>query len=149
MKIQSLAITFLTVWIGVAASAADSPDSSKTPLPSGIFPWNPSADTPTKTGTRRVVFDAPTATLDRFHCHVSTLNPDQDTGAPHRHPQEELVILKSGSVEVNINGKIQRAETGAMIFYSANELENMRNVGSVPATYYVIQYYTDKTPAAH
>jgi len=147
MKISSLTPLLLSVCFAVAASAADSPDGAKAPLASGVFPWNPSADTATKTGTRRTVFDAPTATLDRFHCHVSTLNPGQDTGAPHRHPQEELVILKSGAVEVNINGKIQRAETGAMIFYSTNELENMRNVGSVPATYYVIQYYTDKTAA--
>jgi uncharacterized cupin superfamily protein len=147
MKIPTLATIVLSVLTCSAAPGADSSDSSKSPLPSGIIPWNPGADQPTKTGTRRVVFDGPTATLDRFHCHVSTLNPGQDTGAPHRHPQEELVILKSGTVEVNIDGKIRPAQAGDMIFYSANEIENMRNVGTAPATYYVLQFYTAKTPA--
>jgi XRE family transcriptional regulator, regulator of sulfur utilization len=115
-------------------------------LGSTIFPWDSSAAQPTKTGTHRDVFNAPTATLDKFHCHISTLNPGETTGAPHRHPQEELVILKEGTLEVNIAGKIQTVTTGAMIFYAANELENMRNVGTTPATYYVLQFFTALTP---
>ena len=47
---------------------------------------------------------------------------------------------------MNINGKIETAEAGSMIFYSANELENMRNPGTVPALYYVFQVYTPATP---
>jgi quercetin dioxygenase-like cupin family protein len=145
MKIRSLAMSVLAA-SGVAAFAADSSDSSKTPLPSGVIPWNAAADQPTKTGSRRLVFEAPTATLDKFHCHVSNLNPGCDTGAPHRHPQEEIVILKSGALEVYVDGKTQHAEAGAMIFYSANANENMKNVGTVPAIYYVLQFYTEKTP---
>jgi quercetin dioxygenase-like cupin family protein len=115
-------------------------------LASGVIPWDQIALEPTKTGARAIVFDAPTPTLDKFHCHVSALNPGQNTGAPHRHPQEELVILKAGTLEVNLNGKIETAETGSMIFYAANELENMRNPGTVPATYYVVQFFTPATP---
>ena len=47
---------------------------------------------------------------------------------------------------MNINGKIDTAEAGSMIFYSANELENMRNPGTVPAVYYVFQVFTPATP---
>jgi XRE family transcriptional regulator, regulator of sulfur utilization len=101
---------------------------------------------PTKTGQRREVFDAPTPTLDRFHCHITTLNPGENTGALHRHPQEEIVIVKEGTLEINIDGKKQTAGPGSMIFYAVNENENMTNVGKTPATYYVLQWYTALTP---
>ncbi|HVW21349.1 MAG TPA: cupin domain-containing protein [Opitutaceae bacterium] len=116
------------------------------PMPSQVFPWNPEAAVPSKTGSRRTLFNQPTATMNLFHCHVSVLNPGQNTGAPHRHPQEELVIIKEGTLRVNIDGKLQTATAGAMIFYAANENENMTNIGATPATYYVLQVFTDRTP---
>jgi quercetin dioxygenase-like cupin family protein len=64
----------------------------------------------------------------------------------HRHPQEELVVIKEGTLEINIDGKKQIAGPGSMIFYAANENENMTNVGKTPATYYVLQWYTALTP---
>jgi hypothetical protein len=33
-----------------------------------------------------------------------------------------------------------------MIFFAANENENMTNVGPTPATYYVLQWFTPLTP---
>jgi len=135
----------------LAACAALSAGSAlaadpQSPLPSQIFPWNPEAAVPSKTGSRRTMFNQPTATMNLFHCHISVLNPGQNTGAPHRHPQEELVIVKEGTLQVNLDGKLQTATTGAMIFYAANANENMTNIGTTPATYYVLQVVTDRTP---
>lgn len=115
-------------------------------MPSGVFTWEQLKFAPTKTGSRVMVFDAPTPTLDKFHLHVTTLNPGESTGALHRHPQEELVIIKEGAVEVNIDGRRTTATAGSMIFFAANENENMTNTGTVPATYYVIQLWTALTP---
>ena len=117
-------------------------------MSSGVTTWEEiqSRIKPTKTGQRRDVFDAPTPTLDRFHCHITTLNPGENTGPLHRHPQEEVVIVKEGTLEINIDGKKQIAGAGSMIFYAANENENMTNIGKTPATYYVLQWYTARTP---
>jgi quercetin dioxygenase-like cupin family protein len=115
---------------------------------STVFTWDAiqAQIKPTKTGQRRDVFDAPTPTLDRFHCHVTTLNPGENTGPLHRHPQEEVVIVKEGTLEINIDGKKQVAGAGSMVFYAANENENMTNVGDTPATYFVLQWFTPLTP---
>lgn len=126
-----------------------SAQNSTTPaskLPSSVFQWEKLVPLPTKKGWRRDPFDAPTVTLDRFHCHITTLNPGENTGELHRTPQEELVIVKEGTLEVNINGQMHTATAGSMIFFSSNELENMRNVGTTPATYYVLQIFTALTP---
>ena len=41
----------------------------------------------------------PTATLDELEMHITTLNPGQSSHAPHQHPNEELVIVRQGTVE--------------------------------------------------
>jgi XRE family transcriptional regulator, regulator of sulfur utilization len=134
-------LAFLICATGPAFAQAPAPK-----IGSGIFPWDQIVLKPTATGARTTVFDGSTATLDKFHCHVSRLNPGANTGPLHRHPQEELIVIKEGTLEVNIDGKIQTADAGSMIFYSANENERMVNVGSTPATYYVFQFYTALTP---
>jgi quercetin dioxygenase-like cupin family protein len=116
------------------------------PMQSVVIDWQKLVPTPTATGERRSVFDAPTATLDRFHAHITTLNPGQNTGPLHRHPQEELVIVREGTLEVNIDGKTSLAGPGSLVFFAVNENENMTNVGKTPATYTVLQWYTPLTP---
>jgi quercetin dioxygenase-like cupin family protein len=114
---------------------------------STVFTWdNLVPNAPTRTGLRRAVFDVPTGTLEKFHCHITTLNPGENTGPLHRHPQEELVIIKEGTIEVNIDGRKQVAGPGSMVFFAVNENENMTNIGSTPATYYVLQWFTPLTP---
>jgi quercetin dioxygenase-like cupin family protein len=127
--------------------AADAAPHSTTPPASGVVAWESLRFTPTKAGERASAFDVPTGTLDKFHCHVSKLNPGQSTGAPHRHPQEEMVVVREGTLEVNIDGHRQTAGPGAMIFFAVNENENMTNVGANPAVYYVFQWFTPRTPA--
>jgi uncharacterized cupin superfamily protein len=141
-----LAFAALLLSLTPGLRAADVLVPAAAPLASGVIHWDKIRLQPTATGARTIVFDAPTVTLEKFHCHVSKLNPGENTGAPHRHPQEELVILKEGTLEVDINGQIEPVEAGSMIFFSANELENMRNPGPVPATYYVLQVFTPATP---
>ena len=101
---------------------------------------------PTKTGARREIFDAPTATLERFASHITTLNPGEAPHAAHRHPEEELMIVKEGTLEVMLEGKPTRAEAGGMIFCASNELHGIRNVGKTPATYYVVKWYAHGMP---
>ena len=141
-----LSVLACMTWLCACSLAADANPAAAAKMGSMVVHWDKIELKSVKTGARATVFEAPTATLDKFNCHVSTLNPGENTGAPHRHPQEELVVVKAGTLEVNIDGRIETAETGSMIFYSANELENMRNPGNVPATYYVFQFFTPATP---
>lgn len=141
----------LLVFVAVAGlvpvpSPAQSPPAAAPPLHSMVIDWQALPPTKTATGERRLVFDAATATLDRFHGHVTTLNPGENTGPLHRHPQEELVIIKAGTIEVNIDGRKQLAGPGSMIFFAVNENENMTNTGTTPATYIVLQWFTPLTP---
>jgi quercetin dioxygenase-like cupin family protein len=141
-----LLLSLLMVAMYQTPQAPASPAVPAAPLQSRVIDWNTLVATQTRNGQRRDVFDGPTGTLDRLHGHITTLNPGENTGPLHRHPQEELIIVKEGTLEVNIDGRKQVAGTGSMVFFGVNENENMTNVGQTPATYLVLQWFTPRTP---
>jgi XRE family transcriptional regulator, regulator of sulfur utilization len=107
---------------------------------SAIFDWNSFTAVPNKTGTVRKVVQAPTATLDELEIHITTLNKGETPHPPHQHPDEELVIVKEGTVESLVNGQLKRVGPGSIIFQAANQLHSIRNVGDGPAVYHVIKW---------
>ena len=107
---------------------------------STIFDWTSLTEAPNKTGTVRKVVQAPTATLDELEIHITTLNKGETPHPPHQHPDEELVIIKEGTVESLVNGQLQRVGPGSIIFQAANQLHSIRNVGDGPAVYHVIKW---------
>ncbi|TAK96146.1 MAG: cupin domain-containing protein [Verrucomicrobia bacterium] len=109
-------------------------------LASTVFAWDKLEAKTNAKGARREVFDSATATLDRFECHVTTINAGLSPHDPHRHPDEELIIVKEGTLEVTINGVSQKAGPGSVLFYASNDLHGMRNVGETPATYHVFRW---------
>lgn len=143
---RDLTIVALSVaaTLSVTAIAA-----SKAPnLGSVAIDWQ---DVPVKQEEVRAVrqfMQAPTATLDELELHVTTLPPGASSHAPHKHPNEELVIVKEGTVEVLVNGQTKRVGPGSVVFNASNQLHSLRNVGSGPATYHVINWKTPATPAA-
>jgi XRE family transcriptional regulator, regulator of sulfur utilization len=124
------------------AAVALAQSAGKPLMKSSVFDWDALKAEPKKTGARREVFDARTATLDRLECHVTTLNPGEAPHAAHRHPEEELVIVKEGALETQQNGVTNRAGPGSLIFEASNELHGLRNVGQTTATYYVIKWFS-------
>jgi quercetin dioxygenase-like cupin family protein len=96
----------------------------------------------TNGGRSRAIVRSPTATLEELESHVTTLAPGQDSHPPHRHPQEELVILKEGTLDARLEGKVTRVDAGGFVFLASNEEHSVTNVGKTPATYYVVQWKT-------
>jgi len=112
-----------------------------------IYDWDKIPPEPTKTGMKRPFLRGKTATLDQLEVHATTLNPGKSPHPPHKHPNEEMLVLRQGTVEALIKGEWKRAEPGSVIFFASNQLHGLRNVGSEPAVYTVINWKTTKTPA--
>jgi quercetin dioxygenase-like cupin family protein len=122
-------------------------ETVKPAMKSTVIDWSKLEVKPTKNGARRELFDGPTATLNNFEGHVTTLNPGEEPHPPHRHPDEEMILIKEGTLEVAINGETKRAGAGSIFFYASNDLHGMKNVGDTTATYFVFRFVTPKTPA--
>ena len=115
-------------------------------LASTAFEWNELPSEAKDNGVRRAVLDGSTATLDRLHVHVTTLSPGQSSGEPRRHPQEEVIIVKEGTIEANFDGQTRTVGPGSVMFFASGAVTSLRNAGNAPATYHVVYYYTPLTP---
>ena len=137
-------VTMRDLTVGIVAVAATlaivSAQSKPTLLPSTAFDWSNIQARETKVGFSRQVVRAPTATLDELEIHITTLNPGQTSHAPHQHPNEELLIVKEGTVEALVNGDWKRLGVGSVIFQASNQLHAIRNAGAGPATYHVVNW---------
>src|ERR1700730_5107115 len=109
-------------------------------MQSELFDWNSIPAKQTKTGTVRSFFKSPTTTLSELELHVTMLNPGEASHPPHKHPNEELVIVKEGLVEALVNGDWKKVGPGSVIFNASNQMHGIRNVGTTPATYHVINW---------
>jgi (S)-ureidoglycine aminohydrolase len=102
--------------------------------------WDTLAIQPTDRGEKREVFDRSTALFKRLELHATTLNPGRVSHAPHTHKQEEIILLRSGNVEMQIGDKFYPASAGDLVFLSSGILHALRNTGSGPCQYFALQW---------
>jgi len=76
-----------------------------------------------------------------FHLefHQTILGAGTQTHDPHKHEHDEVVILVQGTVEALIEDRTETVETGSVMFFASNEMHSVRNVGTGPCSYYVIE----------
>jgi len=145
LRILSFA-AFLAATATLPMSAAEPAHlDAAEPLETTVFSFAALAAKPTPVGTFRRVTDRPTSSLDRLECHITTLNAGKQSHPPHHHPQEEFIILQTGTLDVFINGQVTRIGPGSMFFFASNDLHNVTNVGSAAATYFVFNVTTAAT----
>jgi quercetin dioxygenase-like cupin family protein len=135
MKTPPLCLLLASV---AAASAVATLVAQKHVQKSTVYEWSIADTKPNEWGAVRQVMRTPTPTLDELEIHISTLAPGKSPHAPHQHQHEELLIVKDGTLETFQSGATRRVGPGGIIFQASNELHNVTNVGSAPATYYVI-----------
>jgi mannose-6-phosphate isomerase-like protein (cupin superfamily) len=116
------------------------PVNAKPILGSSAFDWEQLVVKTTKVGAMRKVCQAPTATLDELECHVTTLNRGEWAHPAHQHLDEELIIVKEGTVEALVAGTWTKLGPGSVIFQASNIEHAIRNAGETSATYHVIKW---------
>jgi len=148
MRVTRRDITVAAIAAAGAWSAAALAQGTPGILGPMVWEWSSLPAKATDVGELRNVVRQPTATLSELEMHVTTLNPGIASHPPHRHPNEELVIVRTGTVEVLSGGVWKRLGPGSIIFNASNSEHALRNVGTTPATYDVINWKTPATPAS-
>lgn len=140
-------VALLAAPSALSAFAAAAPEE-KAILGPAVFLWEEMKPKPNKVGEVRSLCQTPTATLDQLEMHISTLNPGLESHPPHRHVNEELIILREGECETLSDGKWVKVTPRSVVFNASNSLHGFRNVGTTPATYHVINWSPNKDMAA-
>jgi (S)-ureidoglycine aminohydrolase len=106
-----------------------------------VYYWNKLEAVKEDTRVRRQVLEGSTTSLSYFEVHTSTLEPGKAPHPPHTHDdQEELMIVKEGTVKITINGVSKIMGPGSIAFAMPKEEHGIENAGNTQATYYILKY---------
>ena len=138
--------TLFLLTVMTTAGIAVQAQSNQTPaMTSTAIEWNSLEAKTNATGSSRKFFEGPTTTLDVLECHASTLTPGATNHEILERPNDEVIIVKEGTIEAFVKDKWVRVGPGSVIFNAANVPQSMRNVGDGPATYHVITFHPPAT----
>jgi quercetin dioxygenase-like cupin family protein len=115
------------------------PGPQSAPLPAKVYH---SAEVPYKgdaTKKARRFFYGPEQSGYNLEMHETVLGPGVETHPPHTHAHQEIIILVEGTVAVSMDGRTETVEAGSVIFYEPNRPHNLRNAGTGPCRYYVVE----------
>ena len=146
MRITRRDMTIAVASVALTGAVAALAQADKSVLGPAVFDAAAFKPVANPTGSVMQVVRQPTATLNELEMHVTTLNPGVASHPPHRHPNEELVIIREGTVETLSGGMWKRIGPGSIIFNASNSLHALRNVGTTPAVYDVINWTSATTP---
>ena len=126
----------LPVGLGCAAEVGEQGDS----LPSGGHAFDTLAVHTTASGAQtREALKGKLATGESLETHATTLPPGAMPHPPHRHVHSEMFLMREGTLELTVNGKTYQLGPGAIGFVRSNEEHGVKNVGTGPANYFVVE----------
>ncbi|HET9746792.1 MAG TPA: cupin domain-containing protein [Chitinophagaceae bacterium] len=110
-------------------------------LVSGVYRWDNLQAVKEDSRTRRQVLEGKTFALSYFEIHTSTLEPGKAPHPPHVHDdQEELMIVKEGTVKITIAGQSRLLGPGSIAFAMPGDEHGIENAGNTGATYFILKY---------
>jgi quercetin dioxygenase-like cupin family protein len=89
-------------------------------------------------GNGRAVFDGVTHSGFHVDLHETVLAPGMAPHAPHRHEHEEMIMIREGTLEITIEGKVTVVGPGSVVYAASNDMHGWKNAGTTPAHYFVI-----------
>jgi mannose-6-phosphate isomerase-like protein (cupin superfamily) len=83
-----------------------------------------------------VYYNGPTDQLSGVSAGACILDAGASPHPPHRHPEEEFLIIGEGTGEIECDGTVTKVAPGAMMYCAGNTLHGITNTGQVPMTFY-------------
>jgi mannose-6-phosphate isomerase-like protein (cupin superfamily) len=94
------------------------------------------------TGSSQAVNQGVLPTGEGVEMHNTVLLPGHEPHPPHRHEHSEWLLIREGNVDWLIGegegGQRQPAGPGDILYAASMQLHGIRNVGTVPAKYFVM-----------
>jgi quercetin dioxygenase-like cupin family protein len=107
-------------------------------LPSGIFSYDQLAARASGSTEIRQMLTGATHSGYRIDLHATDLAAGQMPHAPHHHVHEEVLLIREGTIEVTVGKQTSRLGAGSAVYIASGEEHGWKNVGSMPAKYFVL-----------
>jgi quercetin dioxygenase-like cupin family protein len=134
MTRRDLASLLPLLGLPAAAAAADSETAHSKAFLFGELPVHRSP----KGNISRPVIRGTLATGEAIEIHETTLMPGQMPHPAHKHAHSEFMMIREGTVEFLMEGHSKQVGPGGVLYAASNEMHGLKNVGWIPANYFVI-----------
>lgn len=121
-----------------AALHPESITAQESALPSATFPFEKLPMHVSNNAEFRPILKGQLATSESLEVHETTLQPGGAPHPPHHHVHSEMWLIREGTVEITVNGTSYRLGPGSVGFVHSNDEHGIKNVGTTPATYFVV-----------
>jgi len=115
------------------------------PIRSGVFQWADLAEKPAgDTGSARIYCEGVTGVTEKFVTGSFTLKAGMEPHPPHKHVEEEILIVSEGEGSIHLNGKEIPAKKGTVMYSEAWDVHGIRNTGKDPLHFYFVKWTKKK-----
>jgi mannose-6-phosphate isomerase-like protein (cupin superfamily) len=121
-----------------AALHPESITAQESALPSAMFPFEKLPMHVSNNAEFRPVLKGQLATSESLEVHETTLQPGGAPHPPHHHVHSEMWLIREGTVEITVSGTSYLLGPGSVGFVHSNDEHGIKNVGTTPATYFVV-----------
>jgi mannose-6-phosphate isomerase-like protein (cupin superfamily) len=83
-----------------------------------------------------VHYNGPTDQLSAVSMGMAVLDPGAAPHEPHRHPEEEFMLVAAGTGEIECGGSTTPVGPGSVMYCAGGTLHGIVNTGAVPLTFY-------------
>jgi mannose-6-phosphate isomerase-like protein (cupin superfamily) len=108
------------------------------PMPSAMYPFDKLPVHASNGTEARHVLKGKLATGESLEVHETALPPGGAPHPAHHHLHSEMWLIREGTVEITVNGTSYRLGPGSVGFVHSNDEHGIKNVGSTPASYFVV-----------
>src|SRR5205823_12864691 len=127
-----------------ALAAASAAAQNQTNTPSKTYNFQDLTARSNGKNSTRPVLQGTTHTGFPIKLHETELGPGLAPHPPHHHVKEEMVMIREGTLEVTIAGRVSTLGPGSVAYVASGEEHGWRNVGATQAHYFVLALGTDK-----
>jgi mannose-6-phosphate isomerase-like protein (cupin superfamily) len=105
--------------------------------PSLAFPFEDQPVRRNGDGSSRQILNGKTHSGFLVDLHATEMPPGGMPHPAHHHVHEEMFLVRSGTMEIDIEGRVTRLTPGSVAYIASNEEHGVRNVGTTKAEYFV------------
>lgn len=136
-----------SIAVAVLSPALLAAQGSSTVLRSERVSWQEAKPTVADWGELRAHFEGDTHGLRDVLTAMAVLKPGQQIHPPHRHAEEEFLVVTEGSGRWHLDGRDFAAARGDAIYAAPWVMHGITNTGSTPLTFVVVKYGARGVPA--
>jgi quercetin dioxygenase-like cupin family protein len=125
---------------GVNALAALAASGAAAKVANATFDAQKAKLTKETFGDLKIYFEGPTDHLKSMTAGSLRLKPGMSPHPPHKHAEEEIMLVTEGTGEILVDGTVNQVAPGAMMYCGGEQLHGIMNTGKTPLLFYFYKW---------